>query len=103
MIYLLIVISLLISLREGLQQRDRVSPSKLMSKLWHGVGFVLRMLLIVFVYFLTHDILLTLIITFILSILYSISCAIGSKQKWYYLSNSGIDKILRKLLFFIKY
>jgi len=101
--YLLILIALLITLREGLQQRDRVAHSKQMSKLWHGVGFVIRMLLITVVYLLTFNLILTVVTGLILTVFYSIACAIGSKQKWYYLSDSGIDKLLKKLLFFIKF
>lgn len=103
MIYLILLIALLITLREGLQQRDRVAHSKLMSDLWHGVGFIMRVAVFVLLYMITKDYLILSIAAFIMFVLYSIACSIGSKQKWYYVSNRGIDKIIRKLFFFINF
>jgi hypothetical protein len=39
----------------------------------------------------------------LLSVGYNISCNIGLKKKWYYVSNTGIDGIIRKLLPFINF
>jgi len=97
-VYLLIAISLLITLREGLQQRDRVAHTELMSGLWHFVGLVIRLTLITIVYLFTYNLYLTVVTGLILTVFYSISCAIGSKQKWYYLSDRGIDGFIKRIL-----
>jgi uncharacterized protein involved in cysteine biosynthesis len=97
-VYLLISIALLITLREGLQQRDRVAHTELMSGLWHFVGLIIRVTLITVVYLLTYNLILTLLTGLILTVFYSIACAIGSKQKWYYLSDTGIDGFIKRLL-----
>jgi len=97
-IYILITIALLVTLREGLQQRDRVEPSKLMSDLWHFVGLVIRLTLITIVYLFTYNLYLTVVTGLILTVFYSISCAIGSKQKWFYLSDRGIDGFIKRTL-----
>ena len=103
MTYLILLIALLITLREGLQQRDRVAHTKFMSDLWHGVGLVMRIAVFVLLYMLTKDWIMLSIAAFVMFVLYSISCSIGSKQKWYYVSNRGIDRIIRKLFFFVNF
>lgn len=100
---LLFLIVILIPLREGYQQRDRVEPSKYTSNIWHGLGLIMRLILILFIYITTKNLIYTTATLFMLTVVYSIACAIGSKQKWYYLSNRGIDKILRRLLFWIDF
>jgi len=101
--YIILLIALLITIREGLQQRDRVQHTKLMSDLWHGVGLVMRIVVFVLLYMLTKDWIMLSIAAFVMFVLYSISCSIGSKQKWYYVSNRGIDGVIRKLFFFINF
>jgi NhaP-type Na+/H+ or K+/H+ antiporter len=101
--YLILLIALLITIREGLQQRDRVEHTKLMSNLWHGVGLIMRVAVFVLLYLITNDVVILTITGVILFVLYSISCSIGSKQKWYYVSNRGIDKLIRKLFFFVNF
>ena len=44
LISLVLVIAILIIVREGFQQRDRVDPNKGYSKAWHWFGFLLRLL-----------------------------------------------------------
>lgn len=102
-IILLIIITLLITLREGFQQADSLKHSEHLSKIWHILGFLIRSLLFTLFYIIgTHWLILATSVL-IMWPLYNIACNIGRKQKWYYLSNSGIDKILRKIFFFIKF
>jgi len=43
---LILLVAVLIAVREGFQQRDRIEPEKGFSKAWHWFGFLLRFLLI---------------------------------------------------------
>jgi len=100
---ILIVLGLFLVAREGFQQRDRIEPNKDYSKAWHIMGWFMRLLLVGAIYQCTLNWYYVVGMTFLLWVIYNISCNIGSKQKWFYLSDSGIDKILRKILFFVKF
>jgi len=56
---------------------------------------IIRLLLIAVVYLLSYNLILTVVTGLILTVFYSISCAIGSKQKYYYLSDRGIDGFIK--------
>lgn len=98
-----IIISLLITAREGYQQRDRVEPKQKYSKIWHQLGFFIRFLLTGITFVLTLNWYLTSLMVIIFWPLYNIACNIGAKKKWYYLSDKGIDGMIRKLLPFVKF
>lgn len=93
----------MIVLREGYQQRDDVAPSKKLSKIWHTIGWVKRVLVFVLLYLLNANWILLTIAGVSMWILYNIACNIGRKQKWYYVGKSGIDGIIRRILPFIKF
>lgn len=100
---MLIVLSLFVIVREGFQQRDRVAPSDNASLSWHWFGLLIRLLIVGLMFQYTYNWYLTGLIAFILSVVYTVSCNVGSKNKLYYLSNRGIDKLIRKILFFINF
>lgn len=102
-ISLIIVVALFIVVREGFQQRDRVEPENGYSKAWHWFGFLIRLMVAGIMFQSSKDWLLTGLTIFILWPVYNIACNIGAKQKWYYLSKSGIDLIIRKCLPFINF
>ena len=102
-ISMVIVIALLLAVREGFSLRDKIEPDKGFSKAWHWFGFLIRLLLAGIMFQASFNWFLTGIVIVILWPVYNIASNIGLKQKWYYLSNKGIDGILRKLLPFIKF
>ncbi len=105
-IYLIFAVAILIVIREGFQQRDRVEPKKFYSDMWHLQGLVIRLLIFGLVYRLapeSYKIILSVITAVLFWPVYNISCNIGMRRKWYYLSNKGIDKVIRKVLFFINF
>lgn len=102
-LYLLLLVCLLITVREGFQQRDRVEPENGYSKAWHWFGFLMRFLVFALVFRLGQSWIYNSIAIVILWPLYNIACNIGMKQKWYYLSNKGIDGFIRKCLPFINF
>jgi len=101
--YIYLALAILIVIREGFQQRDRVEPNPSMSTLWHTYGWVMRFLVFGLLYR-SDATLLTLIASVVIMFpLYNISCNIGAKKKWYYLSNKGIDLLLRKVFFWVNF
>ncbi len=93
----------MIILREGFQQRDNIAHTKKLSKIWHAIGFAMRALVFVLLYLMGTGWLLLVVAGVLMWIVYNIACNIGRKQKWYYVSKSGIDGIIRKILPFIKF
>jgi hypothetical protein len=104
MIYLILIIAFLITIREGLQHRDRIIPSKTLSKCWHYVGGFMRISLFVLLYFVTHNWMILSACAIIMFPLYNIACSVGRKQKWWYVGNVALtDRMIRKLFFFINF
>ena len=102
-ISIVIVIAMLLAVREGFSLRDRIDPGKGYSKAWHWFGFLIRLLLAGIMFQATFNWWLTGIVVVIIWPVYNIACNIGLKKKWYYLSNKGIDGVIRKLLPFIRF
>jgi len=102
LISLIFIIAIAVVLREGVQERYRISPYNKWSELWHRIGLVVRMFLVFVIGYLTKQSLLMQIIlcslaTIILWPLYNISCNIGAKKNWKYLRKKGIDGVIRKI------
>jgi fatty-acid desaturase len=89
--------------REIFQLRDKTEPNKGYSKAWHAMGWFMRLLVVGLIFQATFNWLLTTLMIIILWPVYNISCNIGLKRKWYYVSNSGIDWVIRKIFFFINF
>lgn len=89
--------------REGFQMRDKKEPNQGYSTAWHAMGWFMRLFIVGIIFQLTWSIPLTIVMALLLTVGYNISCNIGLKQKWYYVSNKGIDKIIRKVFFFINF
>ena len=96
-IYILFLIALLVTIREGLQQRDRVQPGKGVSKLWHFTGFLIRLSIFAVMVFLRAPVFLLLITALVIWPLYNIACNLGARQPWYYLSDKGTDGVIKRL------
>jgi hypothetical protein len=98
----------LIAVREGLvikDMNDNIS-SPLLSAWWHRIGFVIRFFLILSVFLIlkkdfglrSFQLWLIVSISILLaSAWYNIAINLINKQKWYYLSNKGIDGFIKKL------
>jgi len=97
-----IVAGVLIVLRESFKRRDEVKPSKAVSNWWHIYGWFMRLFVIGIVYQVSHNWWYVLFMVVLLFPIYNIGCAIGGKQKWYYLSGKGIDGLLLDIWMFIK-
>jgi len=97
-ISLLMAIAVLIVIREGFQQRDRVDPGKGYSKAWHWFGFIMRLLLAGAIYQTSQSWTLTIITIAFLWVGYNMSCNIGAKKPLFYLSDKGIDGAIKRFL-----
>lgn len=102
-ISLIIALAVFLIVREGFQMRDKTEPENGYSRAWHWFGFLMRLMVAGIMFQISGSWLLTGLIAFILWPVYNIACNIGLKKKWYYLSNSGIDLILRKVFFFVNF
>ena len=99
----IIVIALLICVREGFQNRDRIDWNKSINRMWHIYGFVMRFLLVGLMYMITENWIYTASVAVIVWPFYNISCAIGLRKKWYYVGKDGTDWLIRKVFFFINF
>ena len=102
-ISLVLALALFLVVREGFQMRDRIDWNKSLSKAWHWFGFLMRLMVVGIMYLVSRNWWLTLLVAFMLSVLYNIACNIGLKRKWYYVSKSGIDGLIRKILPFVNF
>ncbi len=100
---ILFAIVLLIVLREGYQQADSKEPSEQLSKIWHTLGGFMRAFIVVLFYLLNAHLYILIAIVFLLWPVYNIACNLGRKQHPLYLSDRGIDKLIKKVLFFVKF
>ena len=101
--YIYFAIAVLIVVREGFQQRDRVDPNQSISALWHSYGFIMRFLVFGLLYRTGADWIVLTASVVLMWPLYNVSCNLGGKKKWYYVSDRGIDLIIRKILFFVNF
>ena len=100
---IILVVALFLIAREGFQQRDRVDPSNPVSKTWHAFGWFMRLLITGVAYQSTGSYLYVLLFVVLFWPVYNISCNIGAKRKWYYVSKSGIDGLIRKMFYKINF
>jgi hypothetical protein len=100
---LLLLIALLITIREGFQQRDILVPDPAVSFAWHLYGWMIRFFVFSLLFRLGATFWMLVLSVFIMWPLYNIACNIGRKNKWYYLSDKGLDGIIRKMLPFINF
>ena len=99
LVWMLIVFLIL---REGFQQRDWKYPNASVNKWWHIYGWFMRLMIVGILYNSTKSWFQTIVAILLLWVVYNISCALGRKEKWYYLGSSGIDGIIRKVGVVIK-
>lgn len=102
-ISLIIALAVFLIVREGFQLRDKVEPENGYSRAWHWFGFLMRLMIAGIMFQVSGSWLLTVLVIVILWPVYNISCNIGMKKKWHYLSKSGIDLVLRKIFRFINF
>ena len=100
---ILFSIALLIVMREGYQQADSKEPSEQLSDVWHTLGWFMRALVILSMYLLDADLYLLIAAGLVMWPIYNVACNLGRKQHPLYLSDHGIDKLIKKVLFFVKF
>lgn len=100
---LIFAIAFLIVFREGYQQADNVRHSKRLSAIWHGLGFLMRLFVFALIYLSGANVYLLIAAGLLMWPVYNIACNISRGQHWFYLSNHGIDKLIKKVLFFVKF
>jgi len=93
---LCLVLVLVIAVWNGLVIMWYITKDIKWSQLWHKVGFVIRAI-IVLMSFIEGGWLWALIVAFVAWVPYNIIINKIMKQKWYYLSDSGIDGFIKKL------
>jgi len=96
---LLLSIVILIALWNGLIIKWKLTNKY--SREWHIVGWIIRMLLVT-IFFLISGIWWAIVVGFISWIPYNIIISLIVWKKWWYLSDSGIDKIFKSILQWIK-
>lgn len=101
--YILFFVMLLITLREGFQQADWFKHNPSYSTIWHTLGLLMRFMVFGLLYREGANTIELIISVVIMWPMYNIACNIGRNKKWYYLSNKGVDLLLRKLFFFINF
>ena len=101
--YLLFFLIFLIIAREGFQQADWKKYNPAYSDIWHILGWVMRFIAFGMLYRTGANWILLFISVLLMWPIYNIVINIGRGNKWYYLSDKGIDGILRKILFFVKF
>ena len=95
------------TLQEGFQHRDRIEPDGSISRAWHIFGLIIRFSGFAILMLLVKQepqwikIFLGTAYAIMAWPLYNISCAIGGKQKWYSLSDKGIDLALKTIKRFL--
>ena len=95
---ILLLITVLTTLREGFQQRDRVEPSGSVRFVWHMYGWLIRFLVFALLYLAGSGWIILSASVFVMWPIYNVACNIGMKKKWYYLSDKGIDKYIKRFL-----
>jgi len=93
---LCLVLVLVIAVWNGLVIMWYITKDIKWSQLWHKVGFVIRAI-IVLMSFIEGGWLWALIVAFVAWVPYNIIINKIMKQKWCYLSDSGIDGFIKKL------
>lgn len=101
--YLLIFMALLIVCREAYQQADWKKHNPSYSDIWHVLGWLMRFITFGLLYRAGANWIILSVSIVLLWPVYNIAINIGRGNKWYYLSDKGIDGILRKILFFVKF
>jgi len=99
---------LLVVLREGFKRRSEVDPKNgAWSHTWHVFGWGIRGCFIAILGILlkhTDVMWLFVVLAIILAWpVYDIACAIGAGRKWYYRSDKGMDKVIRKIFWFVNF
>lgn len=97
-VYIIIAIIILTAIWNGLVIKWYNTKDQKYSKLWHGVGFIIRGLLVLLVYLITLNLWITAITAFVCWILYNM--IINKLNDWglfYIGKTSTIDKLIRKL------
>jgi len=81
----------------GLVIKWHQTESKKISKAWHDVGFFIRALLVVLIY-MQSGLWPAVIAAFIAWIPYNVIISLIAWKKWWYLSDTGIDGIIKRLV-----
>lgn len=96
--YIIITLILLTAFWNGLVIQWYLTKEQRYSKLWHGVGFVIRALLVLLTYLLSTW-QMALIAAFLSWLPYNMIINICMKQPLFYIGKtSAIDKLIRKIL-----
>lgn len=99
---LVIVLGLLTVAREFYLLRDKKEPNGANSNWWHIYGLLSRLMIVGLTFQLTFSWFLTILMILLLTVGYNIACSLALRQKWDYLSDKGIDKVIGFIYYPIK-
>lgn len=100
--YIILTIILLTAIWNGLVIKWGLAKDKATvvkeSKLWHGIGFLIRGLLVLLAYLTTHNFWITFAVAFICWLPYNMIINKLNDWDWFHIgTTSTIDKLIRKI------